>query len=285
MLSKPLGIFIDTDDDNTLYVADNGNRRVIKFNQDSFKGKSLLQDKIFLDYVNLDDEQNLYVNNYSKILKFTPDSVVGITVAGADEPGKELNQLNNVSGFILDKEKNLYISDGSNRRVVMWKPNAKSGILLADDTDQNTNDSVKLVHPSGIYVNSSNNSLYISDQRDNLIYRFPFHPTESLTNEIVAGNGERGGSLHHLNGPTTIIVVNNKDIYVSDVGNNRIVRWTVGSYEAGGTCIVGCSGRSGNSTNMLKQPQDFKFDSKGNLIVSDTGNNRIQKFELIHNEC
>jgi uncharacterized protein YjbI with pentapeptide repeats/sugar lactone lactonase YvrE len=282
-LSKPLGIFIDTTDNNTLYVADSGNKRVIKFNQNLFKGKSILQDQIFLDYVNLDEEQNLYVNNYSKILKFTPDSLVGIMVARADEPGEELNQLHNVSGFILDEKKNLYISDGSNGRVFKWEPNAKSGFLLADSTDQNTNDSVKLVYPSGIYVDLLNDFLYISDQHDNLIHRF--HPIENLTSEVVAGNGESNNSLHHLNGPTTIIVVNSKDIYICDAGNNRIVRWTIGNYSAGGTCIVGCSGRSGKNANMLEQPQDFKFDSNGNLIVSDTGNNRIQKFDLAQNKC
>lgn len=67
-------------------------------------------------------------------------------------------------------------------------------------------------------------------------------------------------------------------IYVVDSGNDRIVRWTT-NYAAGGTCIVGCSG-SGSGANQLNSPRDIKFDSDGNLYVSDQGNNRIQKFSI-----
>ena len=68
-------------------------------------------------------------------------------------------------------------------------------------------------------------------------------------------------------------------IFIVDSVNNRVVRWTT-TYAAGGTCIVGCTGTTGNSPTQLKNPRDIKFDPSGNLYVSDLGNNRVQKFMM-----
>jgi DNA-binding beta-propeller fold protein YncE len=57
------------------------------------------------------------------------------------------------------------------------------------------------------------------------------------------------------------------------------MKWT-SNYTAGGVCIAGCSGTTGLGANQLNSPRDLRFDSEGNLYVSDQGNNRIQKFEI-----
>ncbi len=66
---------------------------------------------------------------------------------------------------------------------------------------------------------------------------------------------------------------------MTDSLNNRIVKWTT-NYTAGGVCIAGCSNIAGRSATQLYGPRDLKFDSQGNLYVSDQGNNRIQKFMI-----
>ncbi len=65
---------------------------------------------------------------------------------------------------------------------------------------------------------------------------------------------------------------------MADYGNSRIMQWTT-NYTAGGVCIVGC-GATGTGANQLFGPRDLKFDSSGNLYVSDQGNNRVQKFMI-----
>jgi hypothetical protein len=66
---------------------------------------------------------------------------------------------------------------------------------------------------------------------------------------------------------------------VTDSLNNRIVKWTT-NYTAGGICIVGCSRIAGTNATQLNGPRDLKFDSQGNLYVSDQSNHRIQKYMI-----
>ncbi len=64
-----------------------------------------------------------------------------------------------------------------------------------------------------------------------------------------------------------------------DGSNNRIVKWTT-NYTRGGICVVGCTGNAGVANNQFQTPRDLKFDSQGNLYVSDEFNNRVQKFMI-----
>ncbi len=66
---------------------------------------------------------------------------------------------------------------------------------------------------------------------------------------------------------------------MADPGNNRIVKWTT-NYTRGGICVVGCTGNVGVANNQFNTPRDLKFDSQGNLYVTDELNNRVQKFMI-----
>lgn len=61
------------------------------------------------------------------------------------------------------------------------------------------------------------------------------------------------------------------------LGNNRIQRWFAGASSAdtvaGGT-------QAGTGPNQLNFPEVVTFDENHNLIVSDRGNNRIQRFTI-----
>jgi DNA-binding beta-propeller fold protein YncE len=167
----------------------------------------------------------------------------------------------------------------------MFKPNSNVAVLLVGGSGFDGSGSLGLNRPQGIYIDSFFNALYVADTKNNHIQRF--HPIGNKTGETVAGtpNSESGDGLHQLIYPSSVTVLNNREIYVADTRNHRIVRWILGNYSANGTCIVDCTGQSDIFANMLNKPKDFKFDSKGNLIVSDTHNHRIQKFDLLNNEC
>jgi DNA-binding beta-propeller fold protein YncE len=282
MLRYPTSIHINRFD-NTLYVGDSANKRVIKFKQSESKGQVVAKGFLYCNGIDVDGEQNLYVGEYSEIWKIPLDSGIIQIIAGGNA-GNRSDELRQVDGLMLDEEKNLYISDTGNHRIVMFKPNAKIGFLLAGVTGKNAKDSLHFDEPRGIYIDSFFNTLYVADSKNNRIQRF--HPIGNETGETVAGTPyETGDGLHQPIYPTSVTVLNNRDIYVADTENHRIVRWMIGNYSANGTCIVGCTGESGISANMLNKPKDFKFDSNGNLIVSDTYNHRIQKFDLLNNEC
>ncbi|CAF4079781.1 unnamed protein product, partial [Adineta steineri] len=51
----------------------------------------------------------------------------GITVAGGNGSGQELNQLSYPRGMFIDNDKSIYIADCSNHRIVKWTLNSNTG--------------------------------------------------------------------------------------------------------------------------------------------------------------
>ena len=63
---------------------------------------------------------------------------------------------------------------------------------------------------------------------------------------------------------------------------NRII----GQGPNGFRCVAGCWKYIRHRPNdQLSRPTSMSFDSDGNIYVTDTGNNRVQKFELSMHIC
>lgn len=82
--------------------------------------------------------------------------------------------------------------------------------------------------------------------------------------------------------PNGLASDNAGDLYITDIGTHRVVkrdargRITV----IAGTGEAGFSGDGGLATNaQLHGPQDLLFDAEGNLLIADTGNQRIRKVD------
>ncbi|CAF3963356.1 unnamed protein product, partial [Rotaria sp. Silwood1] len=95
-LSDPLGLYVD--DDQTIYVADRTNHRIVEWKRGATSGQ---------------------------------------VVAGGNEQGSGDHQLNNPQDVIIDKERDsLIICDYSNRRVVRWpRRNGTSGETIISNID------------------------------------------------------------------------------------------------------------------------------------------------------
>ena len=70
-------------------------------------------------------------------------------------------------------------------------------------------------------------------------------------------------------------------IYIADTGNHRIQRWYIGDLQ--GVTIAGDpTGISGTDSAHLSSPRNVALSTdEKQLFVSDTGNSRIQVFELV----
>ena len=75
--------------------------------------------------------------------------------------------------------------------------------------------------------------------------------------------------------PSGIIVDKEGNLYIIDIGSNRVQKWMPGASEA--ITVAGGNG-SGSASNQLDFPQDVVIDAEGSLFISDVGNNRIQKW-------
>ncbi|CAF4439197.1 unnamed protein product, partial [Adineta steineri] len=68
--------------------------------------------------------------------KFNKWKQNAITVAGGNGEGQQLNQLSQPSGIFVDKEKNIFIGDHDNHRIIAWKYNAKEGQIIAGENGE-----------------------------------------------------------------------------------------------------------------------------------------------------
>ncbi len=276
-LFKPYGVFID--DDQTIYVADWGNHRIVEWKRNAINGQ---------------------------------------IVAGGNSSGKRNDQLNNPSKVIIDKENDsLIICDYENRRVVRWpRRNGQSGEILISNIscrdlimdndgylyvpDYNKHEvrRWKMGETAGTRVAGGNgqgnrldqlntpyyicidedHSVYVSDSSNHRVMKWLKGAKEGI---VVAGGQGQGNGLRQLSDPRGIIIDQFGSVYVADAGNNRVMRWLKGAQE--GTIVVGGNG-GGNQSNQLNWPIDLSFDRQNNLYVVDWNNHRVQRFGVNWNE-
>ncbi|MDB5244092.1 MAG: repeat protein [Spirosoma sp.] len=267
-LGFPSDVFVDTV--GTVYVADAGNHRIMKFPPNSSSGTA------------------------------------GITVAGTGTPGSGANQLNNPKGVFVDKAGVLYVADAGNHRIMKWPRDASQGITIAGDNG-NGPGANQLNGPRSVFVDGAG-VIYVADYGNHRIQKFlpvatpppvaplepltpgttPAPPLERLTPGVpvahvgitVAGDNGNGPGANQLNGPRSVFVESG-DIYVADTENHRIQKFPPGSSQSTpGTTVAGISdGKSpGKEPNQLNFPSGVFVDRYRNIYVADTRNHRIQKF-------
>ncbi|CAF1338992.1 unnamed protein product [Rotaria sp. Silwood1] len=267
-LNEPLGLYVD--DDQTIYVADASNNRIVEWKYGATNGK---------------------------------------VVAGGNGQGNGAHQLNGPLDVIIDKESdNLLISDYRNNRVVRWsRRNGTRGEtiisnipylgLTMDDNGflyvvHNEKDEVRrykigdtkatvvaggngegnrldqLSHPQYVFVDRDH-SVYVSEWGNNRVMKWEQGAKQGI---VVAGGQGKGNSLTQLNYPYGVVVDQLGTVYVADFGNHRIMRWPKGATQ--GSVIVGGNGK-GAQSNQLQYPVGLSFDRHGNLYVADCWNNRV----------
>ncbi|CAF4119017.1 unnamed protein product, partial [Adineta steineri] len=125
-LNHPTDIFVD--EDQSVYVSDFSNHRVMKWRKDinegrivaggNGRGKNLNQlsspEGIFVD-----DLGQIYVADHEnhRVMRWCEGKGEGEVVVGGNGKGNQLNQLNGPVGLAFDDEGNLYVADYWNNRI------------------------------------------------------------------------------------------------------------------------------------------------------------------------
>ncbi|CAF0794569.1 unnamed protein product [Adineta steineri] len=266
--------------------------------------------------ISIKEDSQSFVNEISiissKKSKFNEWIPNGIAVAGGNGQGQKLNQLYNPNGIFLDKNKNIFIVDCFNHRIVEWKYNAKEGQIIAGENKQGIRMN-QLTYPTDVIFDQQNHSIIIADQGNRRVIQWLNHNqqilihsnisclglamdkygflyvSDHIKNEVrrwkmgeyksegivVAGGNGEGNKLNQLHGPGFISIDNDQSIYVSDCGNHRVMKWRKDQNE--GIIVAGGNGQGAN-LNQLSSPKGVIVDNLGQIYVADMWNNRVMRW-------
>ncbi len=239
--------------------------------------ESSVAEEIFYDYVlsgsdGDNDALSFSINSNSTLpswlslnLMFTDENAS--TVAGGNNSGSAVNQLDYPHEVIIDGWGNSYVADTSNHRIMKWAPGATEGVLVAGGNGEG-NATNQLAYPYGITLDSLGN-IYIADTYNHRILRWESGAQEGV---VVAGNNGLGDGTNQFNYPIGVTFDASGNMYVLDKVNSRVMRWVPGATE--GVLVAGGNGR-GTATNQLNNPDGITLDSLGNIYIADTTNHRI----------
>ena len=213
---------------------------------------------------------DVYVDNgqnYFRVEKWAANGSSSITA---------MNVPGTCSGLFADIHDNLYCSLSGFNQVLRKNATgdaSASFIVAGNGTYGSASD--LLYAPYGIFVDVDL-SLYVADNGNHRIQLFR---SGQLNGTTVAGTGAPGTIA--LYGPSGVVLDGNGYLFIADMVHHRIV----GSGPNGFRCVAGCTETNGSAANQMAYPYSLSFDSSGNFYVTDSYNNRIQKFFLASNSC
>jgi sugar lactone lactonase YvrE len=256
--------------------------------------------------VAVDSTGNLYIadSHNHRVRKVSVGTIT--TIAGTGSPGfagdgaaATAAQLWLPVAVAVDAGGNLYIADSNNQRIRKVTGNIIRTIagngeeLYAGDGAAAT--SAALDTPTGVAVDASGN-VYIADRHNQRVRRIA---AADGTISTIAGSGTASfsGSFSGdgatatsatLAKPSGVSVDAAGNIYIADTGNQRIRQVGGDRSGSGGSAIVtvigsGQQGYGGDGTAAnvnLNAPKAVASDADGNLVISDTLNQRIRSAAL-----
>lgn len=202
-----------------------------------------------------------------------------VTLVGGSGYGSALNQLSSPEGLCLDNAGNVYVADAGNSRIIKFlrgSTDTTNGIVVAGGNGRGAALN-QIGNAQRVFVDIAGD-IYVADADNSRIMKFPPNSTSNTYGVIVAGGNGRGSALNQLSAPDGIFVDANGYLYVSEIDNNRVLKFPPNSTSASiGTIAAGGNG-VGDSSNQLAEPGGIFVDNSGSLFVADFNNNRIQKF-------
>ncbi|CAF1488577.1 unnamed protein product, partial [Rotaria sp. Silwood1] len=265
----PWGLYVD--DDQTIYIADHWNHRIVEWKSGATNGKVVAGGN-GAHQLNRPCDVIIDKESDSLIISDRWNNRVVRWPRGNGIRGETI--ISNISCFGLTMDDNgfLYVVDIVIHEVRRYKIGDTKGTVVAGGNGKG-NRLDQLSNPHYVFVDRDH-SVYVSDLDNHRVMKWE----EGAKQGIVVASGQgQGNSLTQLNDPEGVVVDQLGTVYVAEWGNHRIMRWSKGATQ--GSVIIGGNGE-GAQSNQLYCPVGLSFDRHGNLYVVDWGNHRVQKFNI-----
>ncbi len=209
--------------------------------------------------------------------------------AGDGGPGV-LAALSRPVSIDFDSAGNLYLTDSDNDAIRKVTPQGVISTVAGTpgqfgfSGDGGPATSALINFPIGVAVDGAGN-IYICDNDNNRIRK-----VTAATGVIstIAGNGLAGfagdggpATAARFTEPQNVAVDKDGNVYVADAGNHRIRKINASNGTISTVAGAGAAGFGGDggpaTAAQLSGPFDVSVDMDGNLIICDTGNNRIRR--------
>jgi uncharacterized protein (TIGR03437 family) len=252
-LNSPAGLASDSS--GTLYIADSANNRIRKVYQGVIT--------------------TVYNVTASTGVAISPTGALYIAASGYfGTQFKAIGGIPSARDVALDRAGNAYATTGQYVHKVTSSGTvstvAGSGAAPYFGGDNGPAAVARLHAPSGLAVDDAGN-WYVADTANNRIRKI----TAAGIITTIAGTGDAGprgdngsATLAQLNGPRSVAVDSQHNIYIADSGNNSIRKITPGGIISTVAVQLGV---------QLKDPEYVAIDSKDSLYIADAGNGRVLK--------
>lgn len=271
------------DQQGALFVVDNGNNRVQKFDN---AGNFIILWGAFGSAngnfhnptgIACDAKGDVWVvdTNNHRVQKF--DGKLGGYIMKFGSRGNGEGQFNAPWGIAVDRVRGyIYVVDSANFRVQKFD---MAGEFIMSWGSFGNHDG-QFYFPRGVAVDERDGLVYVVDMGNHRIQKFDTS-TNVLPQLITkwGGSSEAGHASSalaqeagQLRNPWGIAVDVNGDVYVSDTGNHRIEK-----FDREGNFITQWGG-FGNGTGQFNFPYGLAVDARGSVFVVDSANTRVQQF-------
>lgn len=167
---------------------------------------------------------------------------------------------------------------GGERRIVEWLPNggpppAPDPYVRDIGTGPDRFHSIRVDQQDKVWaIDESTNMITKFDPEGRVLLQFGRRPPSADIPEPRSGS-DAPTETPYLNRPTDVTWDSAGNVFVSDGGNGRIVK-----YDAAGHFIASV-GRLGSARGEMQKPHSIAADANGHVYVADGGNARIQVFD------
>jgi uncharacterized protein (TIGR03437 family) len=227
-------------------------------------------------------------------------AVPNVDTRGSSTPSS--TSLSAPKGIAVDAAGNLYVADSGNNRVLRYpQPVSQTGRITPDIVIGQANftsaisaeiGASSLRAPAAVAI-GPDGDLFVSDAGNNRVLDFAAGSGTNAVATRVYGQPNFStlgavspASAQTLNAPQGIFIDASGTMYVADAGNNRVLIFPDTQHDptagAPAVLVLGQGSFStvaaGGGSSGLRLPFDVGADSQGDILVADSGNNRVLVF-------